>query len=272
VRTRLVACSAVLLLLVFSSALAQSPAVLQPTTANYSSQELEALRSGILQLERVLADRFLGSQKIFDPGGWGAAQFATFSAGSLSERGYDVRVAVGAGEPSGTHSWVLVGIPVGTRTAWVPVEAVPAGGQPQTILGRIAYGTGSGIVRPFDERYTQGYSARELAPNQPPVGKLRLDRQDYNLGDKARLLAMSSYDPDGVIVVYRYAINGEPFSARPSSSEVYTFRKAGAYTVSVTAVDAGGRSGTTSVTVVAVDPGLSEPPTGGSSGGCGCGG
>lgn len=270
-RRRFSVCLLVGILIGALSLLAAPQAVLQPTSDNFSAQELEALRSALVQLEGILGDRFLGSQKIFDPGGWGAMQFATFTAGSLADRGYDVRVAVGAGWPSGTHAWVLVGIPVGARTAWVPVEAVAPGGQPQSLLGVIPYAAGSGIVRPFDERYAQGYSARELPQNQPPVAKLRLNAREYKIGDTARLLAMSSYDPDGVIAVYRYAVNGEVFRARSSSSEAYRFRASGEYTLSVTVVDEGGRSDTASVTVVVTDPNVSEPPSGGSSGGCGCG-
>ncbi|MDD5646815.1 MAG: hypothetical protein PHW86_06560, partial [Candidatus Bipolaricaulis sp.] len=143
-RNRFCACFCVLLSAVGLAAgrglATEPPQVLQPNGSAYNEGEVAILSEAIGILHVTLAAPTYASQKTFGLGGWGkwtSAEFAAYTAGILAGNGYLTRLVSAAGWADGVHTWVLVGLSVGERTAWVPVEASPEMGAKQIVLGRL---------------------------------------------------------------------------------------------------------------------------------------
>jgi len=227
--------------------------------------ESALLNQLVLRLETLLADGTLGSLKTRNATGWASAAFAAFTAGSLTERGYRVRLASGPEGPDGPHTWVVAGLLVGDRTVWIPIEPSPAFGALQRNLGRIAWESPSSRTR-FDPAYTEPVALMTLPDNAPPVARLQFDEPRYEIGDVVRASASGSFDRDNGIVVYRWCLDDEPCTS--SSYWKLTIKKqdAGEYVLTLTVIDAGGRSATASARFVVADPQGNEWR----SAGCGC--
>ena len=112
------------LLLAASPAIAQVlPQALQPS--EYPPSEGAALLQGIAKLQTVLTDYFLGPRKALAADEWGSRDFAAYTAGILTGKGYKTVLVSAPGWPDGVHTWVLVELPLDGKAAWVPVEAAP---------------------------------------------------------------------------------------------------------------------------------------------------
>lgn len=234
-----------------------------------SPEDVAALTTQLQQLEQVVADPTLGSQRAASEVAWTSAAFSMYSAGVLAEKGYEVRIATGEGWPDGPHAWVLVRLTGPTTSLWVPVEAAPSGGTNQMSLGRIPTIAHPGAAVAFEERYTVFSAVAELPTNRPPVANLRLPSLHFTLSDTPSLLGINSYDPDGQIVLYRWKIGDADWFATRMPSVKATLHATATFVVSLQVVDNHGASDVATVTVSVVDPSdlhlLDEPD-------CGCGG
>jgi len=248
------------------------PQVLQPNETAYSASEVATLIQAIASLENVLNDYRLGARRYFASDQWDSRDFAAYTGGTLTEMGYETVLVSGAGWPDGTHTWLLIGIPLGGKTAWVPVEASPEAGHSQQILGYILSTTDATGNLWFEESYLNFSDVIELPPNLPPVAKIRPPTGLVATNSRVKFLTLGSYDPDGEIVLYRWEFGDGDTEVTTTRSVRHEFDERGNYTISLTVIDNRGRkSATTSVTIRVVSPQEPEtaPP---SSGGCGCGG
>jgi len=209
------------------------PQVLQPNEATQSATELAILKQGISTLKGILGDADLASRRLFASNNWRSLNFAQYTAGRLAELGYATQIVNQAGWPDGVHAWVLAGIPLESWTAWVPVEASPEPSKIQQNLGYIPSRVDGAGNLLFDARYLSFSDVVAIPPNLPPVAKIRSAGTIFAVGETIKLMALGAYDPDGEIVLYQWNF----------------YSRAGAYVVTLTVIDSGGKSATASVTV-----------------------
>ena len=251
---------------------ADRPAVLQPNAPAYSSAELAVLLPAMARLETLLRDSALGSRRYLASDDWQSLNFARYTAGVLAERGYDTRLASSAGWPDGVHTWVLVGIPLPGKTAWVPVEASPEAGHSQPILGYVPESTDSAGRAAFPEKYVAFSAVAELPPNLPPVAAIRVPPLSMAQKDQTvEFLGLGSRDPDGQIVLYQWDFGDGEAAVTTAPVAEHVFAARGTYTVSLTVIDAGGKSAATSVAFTVTSAATGEGPSSPPSAGCGCG-
>jgi hypothetical protein len=193
-----------LLFVLTVSVSAALPIVLQPNASAYSAAELAELNAGIGSLQSLLADPTPGSQKALGEYRWTTSlEFAAYTEGTLSGRGYETRLVAQAGWPDGRHVWVLVGVRLTSgRTAWVPVEATPRAGEKQRSLGSIPLRTGAGGQPEFDLAYTRFTDELSLPPNALPVPSISFAPAETPPTVPVTFLTAGSRDPDGEIVRY----------------------------------------------------------------------
>ena len=265
---RIVVFAMVLIAVLCGLAAANSPVVLQPDGDSFSASELRLITSNILQLEVMLGDETLGSQRSVGTLGWASSEFAMYTAGSLADRGYSCLLASGGEWPDGVHTWVLVGVPVGNRIVWIPVEATPATGTQQLALGAIPFASRGAEGIRFDGRYQVFASVAELPENLRPEAMVRSSSTTPNVNEGIRLLALGSHDPDGEIILYRWCVDSAPCFATSSWSTSAVLRTAGRIGIALYVIDNAGASATATVFARVSDPEAdAEAPTGG----CGCG-
>lgn len=263
--TRLVPLMVLLFLLPVASVLAGDlPQVLQPNATAYSASEVVALTQAMATLTETLNDHDMASRRYFSANGWTGRDFAMYTAGVLSEKGYETVLVSGDGWPDGVHTWVLVGIPLGAMTAWIPVEASPDQGHSQQILGHIPSTTDAAGQTWFDARYVAFTEVVELPPNIPPIAKIRKPVFAITTAEIATLLAFGSVDKDGDIVLYQWDFGDGDKKTTINWSVHHSFSKEGRYTVTLTVVDNLGKQDTTSLDLGTV--GATEED----SGDCGC--
>jgi len=239
-----------------------------PNATGYGPTALAALQAGLAALDKVLGDYSLGCGRYFTADEWSSRDFAAYTAGTLDRLGYETRLVEQAGWPDGTHVWVLVGIPVGDGTGWVPVEASPAAGKRQQILGTIPTVTDSAGVLWFDPRYTSYDGELSLPANQPPVAQIRAVPGTAVVGGDVTFLGVTSYDPDGEIVGYQWDLGGVETSRQRTTS--VAFPSAGTYRIALTVTDSRGATATVHLDFIVREVvKTSAPPA---SSGCGCGG
>jgi hypothetical protein len=267
-KTRTLVLTCVFVLGLATLCLAADPVVVQPDSAEFTAVERTALRTGIATLESLLSDATLGPQLAHGSLGWTSQQFARFSAWSLTDRGYPVYLAASTSWEGGPHTWVLVGLSLGTTTAWVPVEATPLPGEVQTTLGRIPLSSRSSASVRYDDRYAAFASAAALPDNRAPVAQIRASAQSVAVGERVTLSASHSYDPDGQLVTYVWCVDGLSCFATSSWSHVFRATAGGEKTVRLIVIDNLGRPGTAQIRVVALATPEGDPNSGG---GCGCG-
>ena len=269
--TRLISLIALLLLLPAASVLGGDlPQVLQPNTTAYSVSELAALTQEIATLTEALNDYNMASRRYFSASDWSSSDFATYTAGVLSEKGYETVLVSGSGWSDGVHTWALVGISLGTQTAWVPVEATPEAGQSQQVLARIPSVTDTAGNLVFDAPYGTFTTLVQLPSNVAPVGKIRLPNIESVAGNTVTLLAVGSYDPDGSVVLFKWQFGDGKGEVTPSSSVLHKFSEKGDYTITLTVIDNRGATMTTIITLFVTTAQIEprDPPSGN---GCGCG-
>lgn len=247
-----------LLVLVGSPAAATPLSVLQPNSANYSAAELTALETELSALRSVLSDPNRGSQRLFTSGQWGSRDFAAYTAGVLAALGYATHLVAQANWPDGTHTWLLVGLPLGGKTAWIPVEASPLPDHAQESPGSVPSHSDPLGQLWFDERYLRFSEEVQLPPNAPPVAVIRVTPTAAGAMDKVTLLGMDSRDPDGEIVRYIWAISdGTRFEAR---NVEHAFTRPGTYSITLTVTDSRGATATATGTFVVSAQGGTTPP------------
>ena len=268
--TRLVPLIVLLLLLPVVSVLGGDlPQVLQPNTTAYSASEVATLTQAIATLEKALNDYNLASRHYF-PDEWTSRNFAMYTAGVLSEKGYETVLVSGAGWPEGVHTWVLVGVPLGARTSWIPIEATPEQGDSQQILGHIPSTTNAAGKLCFEESYLNFSDVLQLPSNLAPIAKIRAPAPPVTTDKTLTFMAISSYDPDGEIVLYLWDFGDGETKAATSWRVRHEFRRDGNVVVTLTVLDNLGKKASAEMRLFVME--LEEPPSTPSSGGCGCGG
>ena len=246
------------------------PQIVHPNGAEYSETELASLLPAIEELSELLggvSGVYWACRQIFSPEEWQSDEFAAYTAGVLSELGYDTLLVRGNGWDDGEHTWVLVAIPlVSGRTAWIPVEASPALNRTQEALGSIPVLTAEdGTIR-FSEAYLGFTEIVEPPENLPPVAKIHTQMGSvFELDEPARFSTLGSYDPDGEIVRYHWDLGDG--SRRISDRRLieHTFGASGIYTVTLTVIDDGGKSAVDTLAIRISRAADAERPPG-----CGC--
>jgi len=268
--TRLVPLIVLLLLLPVASVLAGDlPQVLQPNTTAYSVSEVAALTQAIATLTEALNNYNMASRRYFSTSEWSSRDFAMYTAGVLSEKRYETVLVSGDGWPDGSHTWVLVGIPLGGRTAWIPVEAAPEADHSQQILGHIPGTSDTAGKMWFDKKYLTFANAVQLPPNIPPIARIRKPIAAVIEGEASQLMAITSVDPDGDIVLYKWDFGDGDTQTSTTWSVRHEFSEAGRYTVRLVVVDNRGRNASTTLATTVLKLDENGTP---SSNGCGCGG
>ena len=246
------------------------PQVVHPNGAGYSEAELASLIPAIEELSELLggvSGAYWACRQIFSSEEWQSDQFAAYTAGILSELGYDVLLVRGNGWDDGGHTWVLAGIPLtGGRTAWIPVEASPALERTQEALGSIPVLTDEDETFRFSEAYLGFVEIVECSDNLPPVAKIHTQMDPvFDLGESARFSTLGSYDPDGEIVRYHWDLGDGSRGISDRRLLEYTFGSSGIYTVTLTVIDDGGKSAVATLAIrISRSPDAERPP------GCGC--
>jgi len=269
--TRLFPLIVLLFLLPVASVLAGDlPQVLQPNTTAYSVSEVASLTQAIATLTEALNDYDMASRRYFSPTDWGSRDFAMYTAGVLSEKGYDTLLVSGVGWPDGTHTWVLVGFPLTAKTAWIPVEATPEAGDSQQVLGRIPSTTDTAGEVWFEESCLAFANAVKLPPNVAPVARIRPPAPPMMTDTSLTFKAISSYDTDGEIVLYLWDFGDGKTKVATSWNIYHEFQRNGNFVITLTVLDNFGRKATDKMRL-SVQEKSEEAPTPPSSG-CGCGG
>lgn len=233
---------------------ADLPQVLQPNESGYGADEVTLLRGAVDVLRATLSASTYASQKTFGLGGWGkwtSLEFAVYAAGILGGDGYETRLVSAAGWADGVHTWVLVGIPLGERLAWIPVEASPEMGKKQTILGRLPEDVAPDGALWFPSEYV-GFTDLVAAPaNRAPVAGFATPKTSVSMVDYTMLTATGSRDPDGSIILYVWDFgDGNPPTALQSKYVSHRFSPAGTYAVVLTVVDNRGARASATVEIV----------------------
>jgi len=266
--TRLVPLIVLLLLLPAASVFGGDlPQVLQPNTTAYSATEVATLTQAIASLNDALADYNMGSRRYF-PNEWTSRNFAMYTAGVLSEKGYETVLVSGEGWPEGVHTWVLVGIPLGIKTAWIPVEASPEQGDSQQILGHIYKSADAAGGFWFEVAYLAFSKMIELPPNMAPVARIRAPVSAIIAGESTKLLALTSIDPDGDIVLYQWNFEDGETQTSTTWSVHHEFSEPRRYTVRLAVIDNRGKSASTTLGISVLEIDENGVPSGGD---CGCG-
>jgi len=243
-------------------------AVFPPNASAYAASELAALQSAITNIQDLLDDYGLGSGRYFASTEWMSADFAAYTAGILASNGYETRLVAQEGWPDGEHAWVLVGIVLPTRTVWIPVEASPAMGKSQQILGAIPEYVDDAGQAWFEKEYAMFAREIVLPGNVSPVASIRIIPTQGIAGQEVTFMGLASYDPDGEIIRYGWDFGGLETSTR--STVRFAFTAEGTYKIVLSVTDSRGKT-----TVTSIDyrvKGVREPATPSSGGGCGCGG
>ncbi len=223
------------------------PQVHQPNTTAYSAEELLSLGEAMAPLEQVLSEESQGSRRTFVAGGWESRDFASYTAGRLAEFGYEVLLAGQSGWPDGEHVWVLVGLALPARIAWVPVEAAPQPESSQQTLGAVPGTVDEDGALWFDERYVTFGEVEQLSENQMPVAKFRCSfHLETNRANLFR--AVNSYDPDGEIVLYHWDFGDGETATVTTDTVRHEFDEQGYLSITLTVIDNAGKSASTSIT------------------------
>lgn len=109
---------------------------------------------------------------------------------------------------------------------------------------------------------TQDVVVQERPTNQPPVARFTFSPTSPQVNELVTFDGRASSDPDGTIVSYRWDLNGDGQIDATGALVQARFSRAGTYTVTLTVIDNGGLSDSTSQTVQVggAPPPPSPPP------------
>ena len=241
------------------------PVVVQPNAENLSAAELAGFSEHYQRLSGLLASINLGSKKIVGQDGWVPLDFAKFSAGSIEQRGYITAIVEQTGEGIESRVWVLVGLDLGSRTIWIPIEPLPEPGFAQRTLGAVAGAVHAGGLVELDPAYMTFSSVVELPENLPPIAIIRPPAADVAEHVMSAWSGRTSIDPDGSIVLYEWTFDDDTQRMTAQFVQWFTFESSGTHTVHLTVTDSRGAQASTSLTLYVMTTAEYEA-------GCGCGG
>lgn len=111
---------------------------------------------------------------------------------------------------------------------------------------------------------TQWVQVSDRPSNQPPTARFTFSPKSPQVNELVTFDGRSSSDPDGTIISYQWDLNGDGRIDATGALVQARFSRAGTYRVTLTVVDDGGLSGSTSQTItVGQSP---PPPPGGRTG------
>jgi hypothetical protein len=243
--------------------------VLMPNDPSLSVEQRAALLRAADEIGRLLDNPLYASQRSLGADGWTHAQFAAYTAGWLSTHGYRVLLAANPSASGTPDTWGLVEIDVGGNAVYIPVNASPAPGQLQMVLGVVPLVSGV-----FDTAYTTFGQTTPLPGNTPPIAAISAGVQLRALEQTVYVFdGHGSFDPEGSVVLYVWDFGGGETLAMPTPTATHTYRKAGPHTVKLTVLDGLGGMGSTTISinvqVASVVTGELEPPA--LPPDCGCG-
>ena len=119
----------------------------------------------------------------------------------------------------------------------------------------------------FNERDLALASVVNLPANIPPVAKIRKPVSALVESESSRLLAVTSVDPDGKIVLYKWDFGDGDSETTTIWTVRHAFEKAGDYTVRLIVIDNRGNAASTTLVVHVMSTAEANQP----SSGCGCG-
>ena len=244
---------------------AAQPVIVQPSNAGLSATELAAFEEAYRELTGLLRNHESGSQKLLGQDGWGALDFAAFTAGSLARHGYETALVEQASDAGTVRVWVLVALDLGTRAVWIPVEPLPNPAAGQKTLGAVAGEESTGALVRLDASYVSYDRVLELSSNVAPIASIRPPAHDIAEQEASAWFGNTSLDPDGTIVLYQWAFDDEMQRVTSHIAQWYTFRSSGTYTVSLTVTDNRGAQASTSLSLYVLTTEEAEAD-------CGCGG
>ena len=119
----------------------------------------------------------------------------------------------------------------------------------------------------FDERYLALASVVNLPANIPPVARIRKPVSALVESESSRLLAVTSVDPDGKIVLYKWDFGDGDSETTTIWTVRHAFEKTGDYTVRLIVIDNRGNAASTTLVVHVMSTAeANQQPSG-----CGCG-
>jgi hypothetical protein len=241
---------------------AETPVVLQPGDPAFSYAERTALLAAIEDLDAVLRQGYPIPTYRLTGGEWDFrdADFASFVAGYLKSEGYATFVVEGPDGAGENRIWLLAGIPLETRTAWVPVEIRPAVVGTSGRLGIIPWAAEAGSA--FDSSYTSFTHVVQLASHPAPTVIIVSTSGRPVLDEVTMIRASSPSSSSSSIVAYLWTVEGDKETyVETNSAFRYTFTRVGKQDISVVVYDRWGGRATATETVDV----LAEHD-------CGCGG
>ncbi|MGB2983192.1 MAG: PKD domain-containing protein [Candidatus Bipolaricaulia bacterium] len=218
---------------------ADVPVVLQLSDPAFSASERSEILAGAEAVKRILSEGHPVSSSRLVAQGWIDRDFVLFAAGSLQSLGYETVIVEGVGESGVNQLWILVGIALSDRTAWVPVEAVPSNVGSRR-LGRIPWTGASGT--PFTPMYLAFDRVIELAPNAAPTASFIATGNI--VVDERTSLHSHANDPDGKIIAYVWSIDGEEAAVKTTAIYNHVFIGLGDRDVTLVVIDNRGARGT----------------------------
>ena len=231
------------------------PAVLQITDPSYSATEQALITQSVSALAQVLQERYPIPSFRLSARGWQARDYALFAAGRIEEAGYEVLVVQGPASDGTLTMWLLAGIPLDGKTAWIPVDPTSGiGGTGQ--IGSIPWETSAGGS--IAATYISPTAVLELAPNRLPTASFIVIGEAVQ--QETTNIHSTSQDSDGQIIAYVWFIGETQVAAETTSILHYTFQGAATYEVTLAVYDNRGGS-SSKMKEVDVD----------AEGGCGCG-
>jgi len=197
--------------------------------------------------------------------GWSALDFAKFTAGSLERLGYETVIVEQVGDGAATRVWVVVGLSLGTRTVWIPVEPLPDPTAVQKTLGAVAGVESSNALVLLDAAYIAYSGIVELPANIPPTAIIRPPATDVAEQANIAWFANTSFDPDGTIVLFQWTFDDVEQRVTSNFAQWFTFRSSGTHSVGLTVTDSRGAQASASLSLYVMTVEESEAD-------CGCGG
>jgi hypothetical protein len=219
---------------------ADVPVVLQPTDpAAFSASERAELLAAAEDVERILQQGYPIPFTRLVSKGWLDRDFVVFAAGILQFAGYEVVVVEGEDGSGGSRLWILVGIPLGERTGWIPVEASPLS-ETSCLFRRVPWVGDAGGE--FDASYLVFDRVVELVPNSAPTAQIAVI--GMVVVDEQNTMHARVQDRSGAIIAYVWSVDGEEVEVSTNFVFRHTFTEIGEHEVTLVAFDDRGAQAT----------------------------
>jgi len=151
---------------------AEVPVVLQLGDPSFTLAEQATMAAEITGIDDVLREGYPIPVSRLGGRGWTNADFAIFVRGYMKSSGYEASVVEGNDPSAGHRIWVLVGVALESRTAWVPVVTDPSIVGTSSRLGLIAWDAAD--QGEFDSSYVSFDRVVEVASHPSPSVKISI--------------------------------------------------------------------------------------------------